>query len=135
MIVTRKNQLLLNLLDLRVIVNDSYIYHLKPGDPLLLNISTAQQVTMVFTNGFHITPRLHIPCSSGKINRLFVGCLLEDEMLLAGFLLTALLFIIGAFSGLFLAQLLSFGPIVYGLYLFYIQRKTFLQVRFLGQKQ
>jgi hypothetical protein len=135
LIVTRKNQFLLNLLDLRVIVNDSYIYHLKPGDPLLLSISTAQQVTMVFTNGFHITPRLHIPCSAGKINRLLVGCLLEDEMLLAGFLLTALLFIIGAFSGLLLAQLLSFGPVIYALYLFYIRRKTFLQVRFLGQKQ
>jgi hypothetical protein len=127
--------LLLNLLDLRVIVNDRLIYHIKPGASLSLSINAPQQVTMVFTNGFHITPRLQVPLLPGKKARLFVGCLLDDDMLLAGGLLTALFIAVGLVSNLLAAKFFSFGPVLYGLYLFYLKRKLFLQVKFLNQNE
>lgn len=121
---------MLNLLDLRVIVNDTVIYYLKPGHPLLLRLAATQPLTMVFSNGFHITQRLHVPVLPGTTARLVVGCLLDDHWVVALFLLTGLLFVAGVFSGFYIVQLVSFVPVLCGLYLFYGRRKAFLQVRF-----
>lgn len=120
--------MLLDLLDLRVVINDQIIYPLYPRRPVVARIHAAT-LTLVATDGYHITPKLQVPFQPGKVQYLRISCVIDDPVLLAGLLVTSLLYIIAFFSGWLLPSVLCFVPLLLGLYRFYIQKQLFLQVR------
>ena len=58
-----------------------------------------------------------------------IACAIEDAQLLFGFGITAVLYGMGFTSGIVFLQLLSIVPILYLLFIYYINRKEFIRIR------
>ncbi|OLY92852.1 hypothetical protein SAMN05444008_11934 [Cnuella takakiae] len=119
---------MLRFLDLRVVINERSIYPLLQQEALYIP-SHQQVLTLVVTDGFHITPRLEVPLPAGKVCRLYVGCRIDNEQLLIGLLSTILFYCTALFSGWLWARVITLMPLLYGLYQYYFRRSQFLTVR------
>lgn len=126
--VLQKNQLLLRFLKLKVVVNDNYIYSLVKNQPVVIDMPTNPS-RIVVTDGFHITNPIYMAHSPLSTKIYQAVCVIEDDQLLVGFIITILIYFMGSTSGSVLLQLLSVGPIIYFLFLYYIKRKEFIQLR------
>ena len=126
--VLQKNQLLLRFLKLRVVVNGHYIYALAKDRPIVIDMPT-NPARLVVTDGFHITDPVELRYSSGNGQLFKIVCAIEDEQLLVGLVLMAALYIVGATSDFALLQLLSMTPVLYFIFLYYIRRRAFIQIR------
>ena len=124
----QKNQFLLRFLKLRVVVNGHFIYSLVKNRPIVIDMPTNPS-RLVVTDGFHITPPIELTYSPKKTMFFKVVCVIEDDQLLVGFIIIVLLYAMGATSGIILLQLLSMLPVLYFLFLYYINRKEFIQLR------
>ncbi len=112
---------------LRAIVNGNVIYELEKNKPVVIGI-TNQRATLVVTDGFHYTRTLEINQKGKRLNHLTVLCTVDDDRLLAGVIITFLLFLAGLTSGILFIRMLSFLPILYFLYCYYVKRNKFIKV-------
>ena len=126
-VITRKNQILLSFLKIRVVVNGKDIYPLTNDKPVLITVEE-NHPKIVVTDGFHFTKPLELVYHHLNTYYFKVVCGIGDFQLLAGFFLLALLYLLGFYSGLFIVKMLSFLPLLYILFLYYINRKEFLQL-------
>ncbi|HVG11583.1 MAG TPA: hypothetical protein VM843_01210, partial [Flavisolibacter sp.] len=85
--------------------------------------------TLVITDGFHFTQTLELRHQHREISYLSVVCTLDDDRLLAGAIVTFLLFLTGLTSGILFIQGLSFFPTLYFLYSYYINKRNFIKVK------
>ena len=115
-------------LRLRLIVNGTYIYALSRGKPIVVSIPTNPS-RIVVTDGFHITKPLELRYSSARTYYFKIVCGIENEQLLVGAIVSAIVYMMGVSSGFLVLQLLSIAPILYFLFLYYINRKEFIQIR------
>lgn len=120
--------MLLNFSNVRAIVNGSAIYQLEKNRSVVIAFATNMS-TLVVTDGFHYTKPLKIRHHSRQVNYFTVVCAIDDDRLLAGAIVTTLLFLVGLTSGILFIRLISFVPIIYFLYLYYINRNNFIQVK------
>ena len=118
----------MNFLNVQVIINGKEIYTLPKEQPVLVAMSK-NVVSLVATDGFHVTQPLELEYPGPKTYRLKVVCAIDDNLLLTGALLLLILFFVGIISDIFIFRLLSFGPILYFLFFYYLNRKTFLQIK------
>ena len=124
----QKNQLLLRFLKLKVVVNDNYIYSLVKNQPVVIDMPTNPS-RIVVTDGFHITNPIYMAHTPVSTKFYQAACVIDDDQLLVGFVITILVYFMGATSDTFLLQLISMAPIIYFLFLYYINRKEFIQLR------
>jgi hypothetical protein len=124
----QKNHILFRFLKLRVVVNGHYIYPLFKNKPIVIDMPT-NPARLVVTDGFHITQPMELRHSRTQTQIFKIVCAIEDDQLLVGLLIMALLYAMGTTSGMFLLQLISMAPIAYFLFLYYINRKEFIQLR------
>ena len=68
---------------------------------------------VVVTDGFHITRPLELTYSPRHTYFFKIVCVIEDEQLVVGMIMIALLYAMGATSGMVLLQLLSLTPVFY----------------------
>jgi hypothetical protein len=132
MVITRKSSILLNLFNIRVIVNGSDIYQIDKGGAVVIGL-TSDCPRIVVTNGFHFSPCFEVPYKKLQVNYLNVDCAIDDNLLAAGSFAMVLIYAIGLTSGLLLLKIGSFVPILYFLYMYYINRKNFIQIRISNQ--
>jgi len=83
---------------------------------------------MVITDGYHITKPMDLVYTVKPVRYFTVACAVEDEQLLFGFLMTAALYGMGFTSGFIILQLLSMIPVIYLLFIYYINRKDFIKI-------
>jgi hypothetical protein len=126
-VITRKNQVLLSFLKIRVVVNGKEIYPLLNSRPVIITVEE-NHPKIVVTDGFHHTKPLELVYHHLHTYYFKVICAIGDIQLLAGFFMMALFYLLGFYSGLFILKLISFFPIVYFLILYYINRKEFIQI-------
>jgi hypothetical protein len=81
------------------------------------------------TDGFHITKPLELTYSHTRTYYFQIVCGIENDQLLVGTIIGGLVYMMGATSGMILLQILSVSPIIYFLFLYYINRKEFIQIR------
>lgn len=112
---------------LRVIVNGMYIYPLVEKRPVIVPLAT-NRPNIVATDGFHFTKPMIFP-HNAQVNYLKVGCAIDDDHLIAGGIITFFLYLVGFTSGVMIITLISFFPILYFLYIFYVNRKEFIQIQ------
>jgi hypothetical protein len=105
-----------------------HLYALIRNKPVVVSVP-ANPSRIVITDGFHITRPVDIRFSEQRICYLKVGCAIEDDQLLTGFVIMLLLFGMGATSGMLLLQILGLVPVLYILFRFYINRKDFIRIR------
>lgn len=84
--------------------------------------------TIVITDGYHFTKPVELVYHHLDTYYFKVVCVIGDVQLLAGFLLLIVLYLVGFASGVFAPKLLSFLPILYFLFYYYVNRREFLQV-------
>ena len=128
--VTRESQLLINFLNIRVIVNGNHIYTLVPKKPVLISLDT-NSVNLVATDGFHYTKTLGLTLQFPQTCQVKVGCAIDNNLLITGVVLVAIFGLVGLVSDLVFLRLLSFVPILYFLFLYYINRREFIKLRVL----
>jgi hypothetical protein len=126
--VLQKNQLLLRFLKLRVVVNGHYIYALVRNKPVVIDMPT-NPTKLVVTDGFHITTPLNVTYSRNYTRYFTIVCVIEDAQLIVGVILILLLYAMGFTSGIIFLQLLSIVPILYFLFIYYINRKEFIRIQ------
>jgi len=109
-------------------VNDKEIYPLVSNKPVIIEIKDdSTQITV--TDGFHFTKDIKLDFRRPSFYRLKVVCAIDDMQLLTGFFLLAIFYLLGFYTGLLPLKLLSFLPLIYFLFLYYINRKEFIRVK------
>jgi hypothetical protein len=126
--VIRENQLLLNILKVRVIVNGTHIYALSRERPVVIPL--AQNYSeLVASDGYHFTKPLEVAFHHMHTYHFKIVCAIDDNQIATGALMLVLFYMVGLISGVLLLKILSFLPILYFLYIYYINRKEFIQIR------
>jgi len=131
-IIARKNQVLLSFLNIRVIVNNKEIYPLLTMEPVIIPVKE-DHLSIVITDGFHFTRPLKLTYDQPGYFNFEVDCIVDDLALLAGSLLLATFYLLGLFTGFLILKLVSFVPIVWFLFFYYVNRKNFLQIKKAGK--
>ena len=132
-IIARKNQVLLSFLNIRVIVNNKEIYPLLTTKPVIIPVEK-DQLSIVITDGFHFTRPLRLTYDQPGYFNFEVTCIVEDLQLLGGSLLLVICFLLALFTGFLVLKILSFLPIIWFLFFYYVNRKDFLQIKKAGKR-
>ena len=127
-VVTLSQALLLKFFKIRVIANGNQIYQLEKDRSVTIPFTTNRPIIVV-TDGFHYTKPLEIAYHHKHTYFLTVVCAIDDNRLAAGAILTALFYAIGFTSDIALIRFMSFIPLIYFVYLYYINRKNFIQIK------
>jgi hypothetical protein len=120
--------LLLNILKVRVIVDNKEIYPLQTDDPVVIEVKE-NHTNIVVTDGFHYTKPIKLTYKRPSYYHFKVICAIDDFQLLGCIFTLALFYLLGFLTGVFFIKILSFLPIIYLLFAYYIDRKSFIQIR------
>jgi hypothetical protein len=127
-IFTRKNQVLLSFLNIRVIVNNHDIYPLPDSEPVVIPVEK-DYPKIVITDGFHFTKPVELVFNEPAYFNFNVVCAINDMQLLTAGIMLVVFYLLGFLTGLFALKLLSFTPILWFLVIYYINRKEFIRIK------
>ena len=119
--------MLLSFLPLRAVINNRDIYPLANTEPVVIPIEK-DYPQLVITNGFHFTKPIELEFKKPAYFNFHVVCAIDDMQLLGGSLLLAILYLLGFATGLFLVKLVSFAPVLWFLFYYYINRRNFIRL-------
>ncbi len=125
--ILRERQLLLRVLKLYVVINDTQLYELIEERPLLINCDQLP-VKITAKNGFHFSKPLYITKEFTSPLYIDVGCEADNGRLWGGILISALLFVLFFALHLYIFMLLANLPLLYLVYLFFLRPKQFITV-------
>jgi len=117
----------MSFLRIRAIINGKEIYPLPDSRPVVVTVEE-NNPRVVITDGFHFTKPMELVFHHLNTYYFKVVCAIDDMQLIAGSFLLIVLYLLGFFTGVFILKLLSFLPILYFLFLYYINRKDFIQI-------
>ena len=120
--------MLLSILNVRVIVNNKEIYPLTNDDPVVIEVYD-KHPRIVITDGFHFTKPIDLNYTQPSYYHFKVVCSIDDMQLLGTIFVLIVFYLLGFFTGSFVLKLLSFLPIFYLLFAYYIDRKSFIQIK------
>ncbi len=118
---------MLQFLKLRLVVNGMHIYHLRKNKPILVTMPTNPS-RIVVTDGFHITRPLELRYRQ-QVAHFDIACAVNNDVLVGGAIFMLMFFAMGATSGVFVLQLFSLLPVIMLLFVYYIKRQAFIQIR------
>lgn len=104
-----------------------HIYTLRKNSPVLVTMPTNPS-RIVVTDGFHITQPMVLKYRQ-QISYFNIVCAVDNDVLVGGLIFMLMFFAMGASSGVLVLQLFSMLPVIYMLFLYYIRRKEFIQIR------
>jgi hypothetical protein len=111
-----------------VIVNNKEIYPLTNDDPVVIEVYD-KHPRIVVTDGFHFTKPIDLNYTQPSYYHFKVVCSIDDMQLLGNVFVLIVFYLLGFFTGSFVLKLLSFLPIFYLLFAYYIDRRSFLQIK------
>jgi len=127
-VITRKKQILLSFLNIRVIVNEKEIYPIKQDQQLVISVDR-NNPKIIVTDGYHFTKPLELVYHHLHTYYFKIVCAIDNTQLLAGCGVLVLFYLMGFATGIFILKLISLFPILYFLFLYYINRKEFIQLQ------
>jgi hypothetical protein len=127
-VITRKKQILLSFLNIRVIINGTEIYPVKQGQRVIIPLES-NNPKVVVTDGYHFTKPLELVYHHLHTYYFKIVCAIDDTQLLAGCCVLVLFYLMAFVTGIFVLKLLSLFPVLYFLFLYYINRKEFIQIQ------
>lgn len=119
--------MLLRFLKLRLVVNGMHIYTLRKNNPVCITMPT-NPARIVVTDGFHITQPMELKYRQ-QISYFHIVCAVDNDVLIGGLIFMLMFFSMGATAGVLVLQVFSMLPVVYILFLYYIRRREFIQIR------
>jgi len=111
-----------------VIVNNKEIYPLTNEKPVIIEVKDRHS-RIVVTDGFHFTKPIELTYKQPSYYHFKVVCSIDDLQLLGNFFVLVVFYLLGFFTGSFILRLFSFLPVLYLLFAYYIDRKSFIQIR------
>ncbi|HEX6849413.1 MAG TPA: hypothetical protein VF144_20650 [Chitinophagaceae bacterium] len=84
---------------------------------------------IVVTDGFHYTKPLDLTYKQPSYYHFKVVCAIDDLQLVGNVFVLIVFYLLGFYTGSFALKLLSFLPIFYLLFAYYIDRKSFIQIK------
>jgi len=111
-----------------VIVNNKDIYPLTNEDPVVIEVYD-KHPRIVVTDGFHFTKPIDLNYTQPSYYHFKVVCSIDDMQLFGNVFVLVVFYLLGFFTGSFVLKLLSFLPILYLLFAYYIDRKSFIQIK------
>jgi len=111
-----------------VIVNNKEIYPLTNEDPVIIEVYD-KHPRIVVTDGFHFTKPIDLNYKQPSYYHFKVVCSIDDMQLLGSIIVLTVFYLLGFFTGNLILKLLSFLPIFYLLFAYYIDRKSFIQIK------
>jgi len=127
-IIKHSNPALLSFSRVRVIINKESIFPLQNDQTIVIPLTDAHP-RIVATDGFHFTKPIQLNYTGPGYYMFQVCCAIEDLELLGGGFLLAFFYLTGFFTGFLVLKILSFVPILYFLYRYYVNRKDFIRIR------
>jgi hypothetical protein len=127
-VIRRANQVLLSFLKVQVIVNNKEIYPLLNDKPVLIEADN-DLVKIVVSDGFHFTKPIELKYSQPSFYHFKIVSPVSDLQLLGGAFIMFFFYLLGFITGILLMKLLSFVPIILLLVIYYVNRKSFIQIR------
>lgn len=118
---------MLSFLKIRAIVNGRQIYPLPDTKPVVIAVEE-NNPRVVITDGYHFTRPLKLLYNELPVYCFNVVCAISDRQLAAVFLLLALLYLGGFFTGLLVLKVISFLPVLYLVLFYYLNRKEFIKL-------
>ncbi|TDX02256.1 hypothetical protein [Dinghuibacter silviterrae] len=112
---------------IRIVLDGKDIYPIG-NEKVVIDVDHNNPV-LVVTDGFHISRPLELVYYHLNTYYFRVECGMDDGQLIAGLALTMLFFLTGMLTRWWIFGVLSFGPVLYILFLYYIKRKDFLSLR------
>lgn len=119
--------MLLSFLKIRAVVNGKEIYPLPNTKPVVIPVPE-NNPKIVVTDGYHITKPLKLVYKDLSICCFRVTCAISDRQLLAGFLVLAILYLTGMYTGIRPIKVFSFLPLIYLVMFYYLNRKDFIKL-------
>jgi hypothetical protein len=111
-----------------VIVNNKEIYPLMSDEPVVIEINDTHP-RIVVTDGFHFTKPIELTYKEPSYYHFKVVCSIDDLQLLGNIFVLIMFYLLGFFTGSFILKLFSLLPIGYLLFAYYIDRKSFIQLK------
>jgi hypothetical protein len=108
-------------------VEGQQIYPVEEGRETVIRLPKNNS-HIVVTDGFHISKPLELVYHHIHTYYLHVDCAVSNVQLFYGSFLMLLFFALGFFTGNSVLQLMSFFPIAYLIYIYYINRNDFIQL-------
>jgi len=116
------------MLNIRVIVNNREIYPLLTDEPVIIEVYD-NHPKVVVTDGFHFTKPINLDYKEPSYYHFKVVCSIDDLQLLGNVFVLIVFYLLGFYTGSFALKALSFLPIFYLLFAYYIDKKSFIQIR------
>jgi len=111
-----------------VIVNNKEIYPLTNEEPVIIEVYD-KHPRIVVTDGFHFTKPIDLNFTQPSYYHFKVVCSIDDMQLLGNVFVLIVFYLLGFVTGSFTLKLLSFLPIFYLLFAYYIDRNSFIQIK------
>jgi hypothetical protein len=111
-----------------VIVNNKEIYPLNNTEPVIIEVKD-KHPRIVVTDGFHFTRPIDLTYKQPSYYHFKVVCSIDDLQLLGNAFVLIVFYLLGFFTDTFVLKLLSFLPILYLLFAYYIDRNSFIQIK------
>ena len=111
-----------------MIVNNKEIYPLNNTEPVIIEVKE-NHPRMVVTDGFHLTRPIDRTYTQPSYYHFKVVCSIDDMQLLGNAFVLIVFYLLGFLTGTFVLKLLSFLPILYLLFAYYIDRNSFIQIK------
>jgi hypothetical protein len=127
-VIARRKQVLLTLLNACVIVNNKDIYPLSGSKRVIIPVEK-DHPSIVVTDGFHITRPLELVYDRPGYFNFEVTCIIDDLALLGGALILAIFYLLGFVTGFLALKVLSFVPVICFLIIYYLKPEKFLRIR------
>lgn len=111
-----------------MIVNNKEIYPLTNTEPVIIEVKD-NHPRIVVTDGFHFTRPIDLTYKQPSYYHFKVVCSIDDMQLLGNAFVLIVFYLLGFFTDTFVLKLLSFLPILYLLFAYYIDRNSFIQIK------
>lgn len=118
---------MLRFLKLRAIIDNKDIYPLPNRKRIIIPVEKSN-FNIVITDGFHITKPLRLSYDQPGYFNFEVTCIVDDLALLGGAFILIVFYLLGLFTGFLILKVLSFLPVIFVLFFYYINRKHFLKL-------
>jgi hypothetical protein len=111
----------------KVIVEGQQIYNIEEGKDTVITFQN-NNTHLVVTDGYHISKPLELVYHHIHTYYFHVDCAISNIQLFYGGFLLLLSVILGLLTGSIFFQVMSFFPVLYLLYTYYVNRADFIQL-------
>lgn len=119
--------MLLSFLKIRAVVNGREIYPLLSTKPVVIPV-LENNPRLVITDGYHISTPVKLVYKDMHTYCFRVVCAINDSQLYIGLGVLAALYLSGFWTNLLVLKVMSFIPIVYLLFFYYLNRRDFFRL-------